>query len=149
MLACSKFITKTDDIKTYLNHIDEMLSAGVQATLVKHGYRCSYDRDRQYLMSWLELLILLKRINLDVDMISNIMDRLTWQTTCQTYHYTGLELNKFEGNLISNGQMYEFSPFPRWVGDTIHSIPTSANRDCQDDGKYSQAAVGLTAGATS
>jgi hypothetical protein len=123
MLTCSGITALTPDIKTYLNHIDEMISAGVQATLVKHGYRCSYDRDRQYLTSWLELLILLKRINLDVGMIRNIMDHLTWQTICQTYHCPRLSLNKFEGTLIANGQVYEFTPFPRWVGDTIHSIP--------------------------
>jgi hypothetical protein len=123
ILTSSGFTAVTSDIKKYLNHIDGMISAGVQATLVKHGYRCSYDRDRQYLTSWLELLILLKRINLDVGMIRNIMDHLTWQPICQTYHYPGLTLNKFEGTLIAKGQTYEFTPFPRWVGDTIYSIP--------------------------
>lgn len=66
----------TSDIEPFLQHIAEMLETGVQATLVKHGYRCSFDRDRQYLTSWLELLVLLRRLHFSIDTIRNIMDDL-------------------------------------------------------------------------
>jgi hypothetical protein len=39
----------TDDNETFPKHIQKMAFSGVQATLTKYAYRCSYDRDRQYL----------------------------------------------------------------------------------------------------
>ena len=68
----------TSDIEPFLKHIDEMPKTGVQATLEKHKHRCSYDRDRQYLTSWLELLVLLQRSHFSIDMIRQMMDHMTW-----------------------------------------------------------------------
>jgi hypothetical protein len=50
-LTCSGDIPPTPDIAPFLRHVTEMLEAGVQATLVEYSYRCSYDSDRQYLLS--------------------------------------------------------------------------------------------------
>lgn len=61
-----------------------MLKTGVQATLEKHGYRCSYNRDRQYLTSWLELLVLLRRLHFSIGTTRNIMDHITWFNTLRT-----------------------------------------------------------------
>lgn len=110
----------TSDIKTFLQHIYEMLKTGVQATLAKHGYRCSYVRDRQYLTSWLELLVLLRRFHFSIGTIRNIMDHMTWFNTVQIQYYSGAELIRFEGTLVVDEQMHTFTPFPRW-----------------DDGKFS------------
>ncbi|PMD34533.1 hypothetical protein L207DRAFT_547065 [Hyaloscypha variabilis F] len=93
-LTCVGGIAMTSDIEPFLKHIDEMPKTGVQATLEKHKHRCSYDRDRQYLTSWLELL---------------------------TQTYPGVELKRYEGTLVVNGEMHTFTPFPQW-----------------NDGKYSQ-----------
>src|SRR6266480_5564360 len=76
-LTCSGGIGITSDIEPYLQHIDEMLETGVQATLAKHGYRCSYDRDRQYMTSWMELLVLLRRLHFSIFSIRKIMDSMT------------------------------------------------------------------------
>jgi len=105
----------TSDIKPFLQHIDEMLEIGVQATLVKHDYRCSYDGDRQYLTSWLELLVLLKRLIYDIDTIRTIMDNMTWMHTAQSHRYPGaeLEIHKFEGTLVVHGKTHTFTPFPQ------------------------------------
>ena len=64
VLTCSEGMGKTSDIEPFLHHINEMIEIGVQATLAKHSYRCSYDRDRQYLTSWLELLVLFQTTTL-------------------------------------------------------------------------------------
>jgi hypothetical protein len=105
----------TSDIEPFLQHIDEMLETGVQATLAKHGYRCSFDRDRQYLTSWLELLVLLKRLHFSVDEIRTIMDHVTWFHVFGTQRYPGVELNRFEGTLVVQGKVHTFTPFPQWV----------------------------------
>jgi hypothetical protein len=115
VLTCSGGIGMTSDIEPFLQHIDEMIETGVQATLAKHGYRCSYDRDRQYLTSWLELLVLLKRLHISIDTIRTIMDHMTWFPTLRTQCYSGGELNRFEGTLVVQGEMHTFTPFPQWV----------------------------------
>ncbi|KAF5847051.1 hypothetical protein GGP41_003294 [Bipolaris sorokiniana] len=63
-LTCSGGILKTHDIELFLEHIDEMIEKGVQKTLKKHHYRCYEDRDRKYLASWLELLVLFQRLKI-------------------------------------------------------------------------------------
>jgi hypothetical protein len=115
VLTCSGGIGITSDIEPFLQHIEEMFETGVQATLAKHGYRCSYDRDRQYLTSWLELLVLLRRVNVGIDAIRSIMDHITWFNVLGTQYYSGAKLNRFEGTLVVNGIMYTFTPFPQWV----------------------------------
>lgn len=42
---------KTFDSMTYLYHVQEMLHVGVAATLRTHGYRCTDERDQDYLLS--------------------------------------------------------------------------------------------------
>jgi hypothetical protein len=117
ILTCDGGLGMTPDIKPFLQHIDEMVETSVQATLAKHGYRCSYECDRQYLTSWLELLVLLKRLRFDIDFTRKIMDHVTWfhVTGTQSY-YTGMapvELNRFEGTLVVQGEVHTFTPFPQ------------------------------------
>lgn len=116
-LTCSGDIEITSDIKPFIQHIEEIIQTGVQATLAKHGYRCSYDRDKQYLISWLELLVLLRLFDFDIYFIRQIMDQITWQSRAHTHQFLGegVELHIFEGTLAVNGEIYTFTPFPRWV----------------------------------
>ncbi|OBT49625.1 hypothetical protein VE04_10248, partial [Pseudogymnoascus sp. 24MN13] len=87
----------TPDIKPFLQHIDEILQTDVRATLAKYSYRCSDGRDRQYLTSWLELLVLLKRhFHDDVDTIRKMTDHMTWHNAVQVQIYPGVELKRFE-----------------------------------------------------
>jgi hypothetical protein len=77
-----------------------MVKTSVQAILAKHGYRCSDERDRQYLTSWLELLVFLKRLRFDIDFTRNIIDYIIWFHVTGTQSYPGVELNRFEGTLV-------------------------------------------------
>lgn len=117
VFTCSGDLESTSDIEPFLQHINEMLKTGVRATLAKHDYHCSYDRDRQYLTSWLELLVFLRRLNLNIDIIRKIMDHMTWLNVRETQYYPklGVEVNRFEGTLVFNGKMHTFTPFPQWV----------------------------------
>jgi hypothetical protein len=121
VLTCSGGIEMTSDIEPFLQHIDEMLETGVQATLAKHGYRCSYDRDRHYLTSWLELLVLLRRLHFSIDTIRAIMDHMTWLPSLWNSILSRSGTKRFEGTLVVNGEMHTFTPFPQWVS-AKHSI---------------------------
>lgn len=118
-LTCDTALEETEDIKEFADHIQEMLRVGVRPTLARHGYRCSYARDRDFLTSWLELLVLLTRLRVDVGYIRQLLDNMTWHPG--TEHILKgtingpLELRRFEGVLVLRGQRHGFTPFPRWV----------------------------------
>lgn len=80
VLTCEGGLRMTPEIEPFLQHMNEMIQTGVQAILVKRGYRCSYERDRGYLIFWLELRFLLRRLHFDVGVICQIMDSVTWLT---------------------------------------------------------------------
>lgn len=108
----------TEDIKDYMGHVEEMREAGVVATLDKHGYKCKFDRDKEFITSWLELLILLDRLLVVYD-IRRIQDNITWFYTCPTMFIATLNgtvtLERFQGTLKLGGEEYRFTPFPEWV----------------------------------
>lgn len=114
-LTCDRRLRITSDIESFLQHMNEMIQTGVQATLAKHNYRCSYDRDKEYLTSWLELIVLLKHLHFDTDIVRMIMDHMTWNDVTDTLYRLGLQLNKYKGTLEVNGNIYTFTPFPCWV----------------------------------
>ena len=111
-LTCDGGLLKTPDVEIYLDHIEEMIAQGVQATLTKHKYRCSDDGDRQYLTSWLELLVLLKCLQLDIGFIRKILDHLTWFHVRNTQSYPGLVIDRYRGTLTYGETIHTFTPFP-------------------------------------
>jgi len=127
VLTCDGGLATTPDVEEFLKHVDEMIETGVQATLAKHGYGCSFERDKQYLTSWLELIVLMRRLSLDVGIIRQIMDHMTW-FNMQVQWYPGMELRRFDGVLVVNGVEHKFTPFPQWVSDTL-SCCSSANEN--------------------
>lgn len=53
-LTCSEGIagiSPTADVNTFLAHIQEMLDKGVRSVLHKHKYKCTYERDMEFLTS--------------------------------------------------------------------------------------------------
>ncbi|VUC34988.1 unnamed protein product [Clonostachys rosea] len=118
-LTCDLGIDPYPDIKEYLEHVKEMLKNGVRTTLEKHGYRSTYESDKEFLVSWLELLMLTKKLRLDTADIRQLFDNLTWHrlagiVICNTTRGT-LQLYRFEGVLELNGERHTFKPFPNWV----------------------------------
>lgn len=108
-------VIKTFDSMTYLYHVQEMLDVGVAATLRTHGYRCTDERDQDYLLSWLEVLVILRQSHLTTNNIRGVMDRLTWQDSAQEYVIRGLDLRlkKYDGSLLIAGERHSFHPFSR------------------------------------
>ncbi|KAF2281243.1 uncharacterized protein EI97DRAFT_429290 [Westerdykella ornata] len=108
-------LAETHDIEPFLSHVDEMVENGVRATLIKHDYHCREERDRRYLTSWLELLVLLRRLEIEVDLVRRVMDHMTWFNVSGSQVYPGMEVNRYEGILVYRGDRHGFTPFPKWV----------------------------------
>ncbi|TVY79284.1 hypothetical protein Focb16_v009617 [Fusarium oxysporum f. sp. cubense] len=113
------YMGASEDSSMFSEHIREMLEQGVRPTLEKYGYICSYERDKEFLTSWLEVLVLLRKLCLDIDDIRASLDYLTWfPRTKKMYRPTTkglMEMSRYEGTLVINGDCYQFSPFQNWV----------------------------------
>jgi hypothetical protein len=123
VLTSSGSILATPDIRKFKDHVQEMVQTSVRSVLDKYSYNCTYDGDKAFLTSWLELLVLLRRLVIDVLDIRRLMDHITWsRTTKEILVITAngnLQLSKFQGTLIRNGECYMFTPFPEWVSLSI------------------------------
>lgn len=118
-LSCTDELQAFDDNKQFLDHVKEMCEVGVRATLSKHGYRCTIERDKEFITAWLELLVLLKRLLVNIGDVRHILDDLTWFSgMANIYLGTGqgdLVLRPFQGTLSLRRDKYTFTPFPKWV----------------------------------
>lgn len=106
------------DVKTFSNHVYEMVETGVRPTLEKYGYRCAYERDRKHLTSWLEVLVLLRRLHVDLYSVRQLLDSLTWfPNTKVIFQRTNsggwMQMLKYEGILSIDGREHTFTPFPQ------------------------------------
>lgn len=120
-LTCAGELQATEDIRGFSDHVKEMLQVGVRSTLDKHGYRCTYDRDMAFLTSWLEILVLLRNLNINIDDVRRLLDNLTWHPTVGTIWFRttkgDVELCRYEGTFrfLQSGEFHMFTPFPEWV----------------------------------
>lgn len=115
---------ETPDAQEFADHIREMLRDGVRPVLDKHGYKCTDERDKKFLTSWLEVLVLLTNLGLDIGETRRIFDYLTWHRHLGTMVLKTssgvLELCRFDGKLSFQGRSYSFTPFFQLV-----SLPSS------------------------
>lgn len=123
LLTSSAVPAATPDIHRFYDHVQEMIETSVRSVLDKHSYRCTQERDKAHLTSWLEVLVLLKRLHIDVGAIRTLMDCLTWSPTAKDIRMATakgwLHLSKFEGTFMRNEDRYTFTPFPQWVSPPI------------------------------
>ncbi|GAW21119.1 hypothetical protein ANO14919_106360 [Xylariales sp. No.14919] len=115
-----------EDIRVFSEHIKEMLRAGVRPTLEKYGYRCTHDRDQEFLTAWLETLILFKNLDFRTDDIRRFQDYKTWYPSVEALLMNSangvVKLCRFEGTLSVGGKLYTFTPFPKWEGGKYSAI---------------------------
>ena len=116
----------TLDIKQFKDHVQEMLQTSVRSVLAKYSYRCTHERDKAFLTSWLEILVLLKRLPIGIVDIRRLMDHITWSlVTGEIYLRTPdaiLQLNRFQGTFMRNGETYTFTPFTQWVKSPLITL---------------------------
>ncbi|KAK7923477.1 hypothetical protein PG985_007548 [Apiospora marii] len=111
---------ETPDLKPFAEHVREMVRVGVRPTLERHGYRCTYENDRDFLISWLEVLVLLNNLPIDVIDRRRLLDHLTWgpgATSIISNTVSGqlVQLRRVEGVIEYAGECHTFTPFPEWV----------------------------------
>lgn len=109
----------SSDLEPFVRHVREMATEGVQKTLQKYGYRCREEADRRYLVSWLELGALLRKLCLSVTSVRMILRELTpfenegmLFVTCPGDDGPVVSVDKFAGILESEGETYHFTPCP-------------------------------------
>lgn len=142
-LTCFESFEATPDIREFADHVQEMLRAGVRSVLEKYEYRCTYERDKAYLTSWLEVLVLLRRLGIGIAYTRRLLDGLTWspmakKISVQTADGSFLQLCRFEGNFTCSGECYTFTPFPKWVSFAYFVMTIIfVNSIEQEGGKYS------------
>ncbi|KAH8723087.1 hypothetical protein GQ44DRAFT_710962 [Phaeosphaeriaceae sp. PMI808] len=96
-----------------MEHLREMKGYGVRYVVNRHGYKCTNQGDRELVIGWLELLLILARIvpsirtrRIILNAIDNAMVR-----TC--YHEeSGITIDKEKGMVTVGERSYEFSPLP-------------------------------------
>lgn len=106
----------TQDIQQFVRHVDEMVQHGVRHVLEKYNYRCTYEQDEAFITPLLELLVLLKRLDVDIDDARQLLDNITWFPTTKSLvvrtEKSGLKLDKSKGSLLYQNKKYTFTPFP-------------------------------------
>ena len=73
-LTSSEDFEATPDIREFKDHVQEMVQTSVRSVLDKYSYRCTYDRDKAFLTSWLEILVLLTKLRIGIVDIRRLMD---------------------------------------------------------------------------
>ncbi|KXH51509.1 hypothetical protein CNYM01_07661 [Colletotrichum nymphaeae SA-01] len=148
-LTCDGGIEEFEDNQEFVKHIQEMQETSVPSVLRKYGYRCSDERDKDYLTSCLEILIYLIRFGIDMGDVRRLMSHVLWFSFTPDImyqsHFGLVQIWRFEGALEFQGQRYEFTPFPKWgegkysanarrLGDMEppSSICTSKNRGMEE-----------------
>ncbi|KAL2879867.1 hypothetical protein SGCOL_004913 [Colletotrichum sp. CLE4] len=118
-LTCDNGIEETEDNKEFVKHIREMEETGVRSVLSKYGYRCSDDRDKDYLTSCLEILCYLRRFGIDIVEVRRLMSDILWFSFTPDMMYQShlglVQIWRFEGALEFQGKRYEFTPYPKWA----------------------------------
>lgn len=118
ILTCSGEFPLADDIQVYTDHVNEMIEDGVCKVLKKHNYRCTFEHDRIFLTSWLELLVLLRRNHIDMDISRRLMNSVTWHPRTEVVMMPTpngiLKFDRFGGVLTLNNIEQTFTPFSRF-----------------------------------
>ncbi|KAK1478698.1 hypothetical protein CTAM01_14980 [Colletotrichum tamarilloi] len=117
-LTCDGGIEEFEDNQEFVKHIQEMQETSVPSVLRKYGYRCSDERDKDYLTSCLEILVYLIRFGIDMGEVRRLMSHVLWFSFTPDIMYQShlglVQIWRFEGALEFQGQRYEFTPFPKW-----------------------------------
>lgn len=122
-LTSSGEIPLTPDIREFMEHVRQMIQTSVRSVLDKYNYRCTYTRDKAFIISRLELLVLLNRLPIELINVRQVIDQVTWHPMIKDLRILGdmndFHLRQFQGTLNYKGELYTFTPFPEWVSFPI------------------------------
>lgn len=111
----------TDDNKTFINHVSEMVNfpvvdehTGVCQILDKYGYDCTNKGDKRLVTGWLEILVILTKCfpgETEIVFRKEVLDMLnkpavgSWSNPLMDF-----EIDKAEGTARHKGIVYNFTP---------------------------------------
>ncbi|KAF7353446.1 hypothetical protein MSAN_01533800 [Mycena sanguinolenta] len=102
----------TEDNKPFLLHVQEMVLFDVHPVLDKYKYQCTNASDMDLVTGRLELLVILAKIFPDdVASRQELLDSLSKPANGSVSNVVlGVEINKTEGTVRYQGQVYRFTP---------------------------------------
>ncbi|RYN22721.1 hypothetical protein AA0119_g11787 [Alternaria tenuissima] len=113
----------TDSFK---KHLLMMNGDGVRPVLDRYGYSCTNKFDREWVITWLEILLALRRTTPSIHTRRQILDAIDNSKVRSCVHQgAGVEIDKERGILKANGTIHLFNPLP--VED---EIPRSISEVC-------------------
>lgn len=105
----------TTHVRKFVRRVDEMVQHGVRHVLEKFEYWCTQKEDEAFIIPWLELLVLLGRLDVGIDDPRKLLDDITWRTTKSLVvrsEKSFLRLGRSKGSLVYQGKLHAFTPFP-------------------------------------
>jgi hypothetical protein len=76
-LTSSEDFEATPDVREFKDHVQEMVQTSVRSVLDKYSCVCTCDRDQEFLLSWLVVLVLLTRLGVLIVDIRRLMHYMT------------------------------------------------------------------------
>ncbi|KAF9991792.1 hypothetical protein BGZ79_003976 [Entomortierella chlamydospora] len=108
----------TDDMKTFADHVKEMVRNEVRPTLKKYGYQCTNQSDLDLVTGWMEIVVILFKAVPDVHMRREIIDRIYAPFVGKVKFYDPeVEINKFAGTITVGGTVHKFTPIYQLTSD--------------------------------
>jgi tetratricopeptide (TPR) repeat protein len=119
------------DMDPFMRHLREMKGYGVRYVLNRHGYRCTNRSDRELVVGWLEILLILSRLVINIRTRRDILNAIDKFSVRSCYHEElGIAIDKEKGLVTLDGRTWDFTPilFDHDVAesDTHVHIPTGS-----------------------
>jgi hypothetical protein len=101
------------DIEPFMQHLREMKGYGVRYVLNRHGYRCVNQTDRELVVGWLEILIILSRLVPSIRTRRIILNAIDNSMVRTCFHeQSGIAVDKAKGLITLDDRTYYFNPVP-------------------------------------
>ncbi|KAK2855638.1 hypothetical protein FQN49_004996 [Arthroderma sp. PD_2] len=111
------------DSRPFMRHVSEMKGAGVSFVINKYGYRCKSQGDREQIIAWLEMLLILYRVVPSIRTRREILNVVDNSTVSRCHHVqANVEVDKARGIIIANGTTYTFTPLPILAADAVGTV---------------------------
>ncbi|KAH8649291.1 hypothetical protein BX600DRAFT_442552 [Xylariales sp. PMI_506] len=103
----------TPDIKPFIDDVLKMKTKEPLLVIMDRGYKCSASRDFRLLLGWLELLVIISKLNRDVSYRRMVLDHVEMPAVASFTEYQHcLKINKATGIVTHKVAGYHF--FPLW-----------------------------------
>lgn len=102
-----------EDMDPFMRHLREMKGYGVRYVVNRHGYRCTNRSDRELIIGWLEILLVLSRLVPSLRTRRAILNAIDNSRVRTCYHeQLGMGIDKKTGLITMNGRTWGFTPVP-------------------------------------